>query len=66
MSSSCYLEPQEYSFLYIQKKYWSYIEDVLLLIYAHFTNIFFHFWGVLNLDVFFVRNAKMVSGLCNL
>ena len=37
-----------------------------LIFYAHpITNIY-HFLGVLNLDMFFVRNAYIVSGLCNL
>ena len=31
----------------------SHIEDVHLLFYAHFMDIFFHFWGILNLDIFF-------------
>ena len=43
----------------------SHIEDVHLLFYAHFTNIFFIFGGF-ELRHFFVRNAKMVSGWCNL
>ena len=31
-----------------------------------FHEYFFHFWGVLNLDIVFVRNAKMISDLCYL
>ena len=31
-----------------------------------FHNIFFHFLGVLNLDIFYIRNAKGVPSLCNL
>ena len=29
-----------------------------LLLYAHFMNIFFHFWGVLNLDIFSLEMLK--------
>ena len=36
------------------------------LFYAHFMNIFVSFLEGLELRHFFVRNAKMVSGLCYL
>ena len=52
---------------YIQKLHdCSHIENVHLLFYARLRFFFFFIFGGLKLRHFFVRNAKMVSGLCNL
>ena len=34
--------------------------------FVHILQFLFYFFMVLNLDIFSVQNAKMVSGLCNL
>ena len=68
MPSKCNQELQEYSSFYIQTLHnsCSHIEDVHLLFYAHFTNIFFIF-GVLNLDFFSLEMLRwfLVCVICN-
>ena len=56
------------SFLNIQTLHndYSFIEHVHLLFCAHLINIYLFFLGLLNLDILSIRNAKGVSGLCNL
>ena len=34
--------------------------------FFHISQIFFFILGVLNLDIFSIQNAKVVSGLCNM
>ena len=34
--------------------------------FVHVSYFFSHFWGVLNLDIFSIRNAKGMPSLCNL
>ena len=63
MPSLCNLLRKQYLFFYIQTLHndCSHIEDVHLLFYARFVNIFFIFFGVgggvLNLDIFSLVNA---------
>ena len=56
------------SFLNIQTLHndYSYIEHVHLLFFCTFDKYFLIFLGLLNLDILSIRNAKGVSGLCNL
>ena len=61
VSGLCYLYLQEFSFLNIQTLHndLSYIEHVPLLFVQNLINIFL-FLGLLNLDIFSIRNADFI------